>query len=1160
MGTAIAHLDRPVNGGRRADSGGAAEEATLVLGHTVAARELAIVAAEGENPDQAVTLALENALLGARAPSRLVLAGLLSDQIDVLECVVSVAFGLVWILPTFPDPYAATLDASTVIRTAEAGGNEQRGELLMTTIWAGPGRLPVLSGALLPPSQPTSGPAVKIAIPGPVDTPNRDVAQRERGFGPREVAPFALLDLSTRVDLLGVATSPLAARLAQSEERAATVAAGADRGTPAPAFGVTGMSLALNGAVVATFGLPQVSWEPVESTAPPVPIVRDPAGDGPPLVISVPDEQHLVPFAPGPVLAGNIANVAAGLPFAALFSLPFGLTAMIVEPQSGGFVARGGRFASNRPKFKSVGGGPLTGGEALTLRPPRPAVGQAGFAGATLVDGAGNKDAYGPQVLGFGVSEIFNGQFGPAGVAPGVPLRRIDLSGYGASIFSEWVDNTESAAPGVNKVHFEASLGRTAFEVIQVHSILYPYAIRVVRTVTMQRQNAGWVKRTDSGWQAASAGIFDVPAYTGRVHLGAFAGAFNVRNIRDRDNVVGTGFEFQEVRFDADLGVAKSLNVLGGGFAGATGGPSQAEFLVASRDILGYVQIAPDLPADADAVEALISGYGPFAPSISCTVEVGAFDGHPGTVVRCSAFEVAAITRGAPGSLTPSFGVALRGAPQIPRGGGWSMGLRRSAEPAPTALAGDFPVPLVQPAGTGDFWHVADVADLLDLAHPHAHYSLLHATGTHKVLFESPQIPTSAGVDPPPSGAGLQFRKPAPQSGGSAPVNAGSPNLGDLASILNSTGLFPDIAAAISLMEGSVEQIKSVAAGFEYSKTHEFDPSEEGVIFNAGLKIALRYADTTAPSGPVPAELVYSVNSAAQPSWTLSLKTLSFLVTVPTFGSDPLLTITGGFYADEHTKPGLTNLDVQLGGALEVLKGVFSKIQALAQFLPGGVGANLDVALSDGRLTVRDTFTIGRLPLGLGDLTDVSLDLGMAVSLAPLSVDFLVGIGAPDNPFNWIVTPLAGNGLMNLGVRGVAPRLVIQGGIGLGVAIDLGIAVGSASVTIAIELDVNPPTVKLMAILTGQATLDVLDGLATSTFTMSAGLGFSVDPMPPNVKLLTDGSGVPDGVQLGPETVTLIATCSVGIHITVCWLVSVGWDGWWTFSQSVTTPQVTVGI
>ena len=53
---------------------------------------------------------------------------------------------------------------------------------------------------------------------------------------------------------------------------------------------------------------------------------------------------------------------------------------------------------------------------------------------------------------------------------------------------------------------------------------------------------------------------------------------------------------------------------------------------------------------------------------------------------------------------------------------------------------------------------------------------------------------------------------------------------------------------------------------------------------------------------------------------------------------------------------------------------------------------------------------------------------------------------------------------------------------------------------------------------------------------------------------------LPTSISIGPEEITLIATCSVGIHLSVCWVVSVDWDGSWEFSQSVTAPKITLSV
>ena len=321
------------------------------------------------------------------------------------------------------------------------------------------------------------------------------------------------------------------------------------------------------------------------------------------------------------------------------------------------------------------------------------------------------------------------------------------------------------------------------------------------------------------------------------------------------------------------------------------------------------------------------------------------------------------------------------------------------------------------------------------------------------------------------------------------------------------------------------------------------------------LKVELVYAD---PSGN-PTTISFNIDPAHTlpashgRNWWLTIGPISFTVTIPEFGAAPLLTIVGSFAADDRSKPGLTGLTIDYGAALDTLKSVFSKLQALASFLPGGLGAGLDVSLSNGQLTVRDTFALPTLPLGLGELSDISLDLGLSLTLSPLSADFIIGIGDPGNPFNWIVSPLAGNGAIDVGVKGGAPDFLIQAGIGLGLGIDLGIAEGSASVTLAISLDVNGSAITVMVILNGQASVDVLGGLASASLSLTAAVGVTIDPLPIPVPSLS-----PPGIDFPAETITFLASVAVGIHISICWVVSVDFEGSWQFSQSIHTPQLSV--
>src|SRR5205807_4481146 len=112
---------------------------------------------------------------------------------------------------------------------------------------------------------------------------------------------------------------------------------------------------------------------------------------------------------------------------------------------------------------------------------------------------------------------------------------------------------------------------------------------------------------------------------------------------------------------------------------------------------------------------------------------------------------------------------------------------------------------------------------------------------------------------------------------------------------------------------------------------------------------------------------------------------------------------------------------------------IFSRLQEIAKFLPGGQKlAALDVSFSDGRLTIHQQFALPTLPLGLGDISDVALDLGAAVQLSPKSMTFTAGIGSPEKPFHWLVSLLSGTGCVQVGFQDDKPTILIQAGLVVG--------------------------------------------------------------------------------------------------------------------------------
>jgi hypothetical protein len=134
----------------------------------------------------------------------------------------------------------------------------------------------------------------------------------------------------------------------------------------------------------------------------------------------------------------------------------------------------------------------------------------------------------------------------------------------------------------------------------------------------------------------------------------------------------------------------------------------------------------------------------------------------------------------------------------------------------------------------------------------------------------------------------------------------------------------------------------------------------------------------------------------------------------------------------------------------------------------------------------------------------------------------------------------------------------VQAGLGLGLAIDLGIAAGAASVALALELNTGPDPFEMRVILSGRASVDVLAGLASATITLAAGLGI----IPPKALLLPPylPPSIPPHSPIGPFTVGITGSVAVGIHISICWVVDVDWDGYWQFRQDIETPAIPIPL
>ena len=308
-------------------------------------------------------------------------------------------------------------------------------------------------------------------------------------------------------------------------------------------------------------------------------------------------------------------------------------------------------------------------------------------------------------------------------------------------------------------------------------------------------------------------------------------------------------------------------------------------------------------------------------------------------------------------------------------------------------------------------------------------------------------------------------------------------------------------------------------------------------LLNIGIvHLVMKYS---AQGNPFTGEVVLDATPGA-PNWSLSLQNLSFEASVDGLGPDPLLTITGGHYdknnhwipggfeAGASTKAGFTNLGVDYGQALSAVESLLTGLSDIASSLGGNV--DLDVGFTGNTLLVREGFTLPTIPLGFGEIQDLGLNLGFSATI-PSSLSFSVGIGSQDDPFQWVVSPLAGTGAIVLGVQDGAPNVYIEASLGLGLSLDVAVASGSASIEVGLALDVGANAISITAALTGTAQVDVLGGVASASLTLSAAIAVTLTQT--------------------PHQADLSAQCSVGIHISICWVINISFDGSWGFSETI---------
>jgi hypothetical protein len=1006
------------------------------------------------NPTDTMALALTNALFKVSQVNGCLLFGSLSPEYDTVERgLLFLTFGLHAYLPTLPDPYAAnlgTLRRQIRGRSLRAGTATAAGAFVAWLVarirWSPPAdenepdkvkvsfhfaplgdqfagiSLDKTNGGAEVPATPSGGGAVESAITTRMVSGRREQLPPyeeywERVTGQVSRNLFALLDVSTNADLMGVSFNILQGRTTTAITTHTPVA------TEFP-LQVESMDVVSAGRNVKAFTVPQISWEPLlnlterkVSGDPPAGPIYYPNDGGPTQILNNSDDT--VVLAPLPVTSHLLRGFAEDpQTFAAyaLMTLPFGMKALAVLADRYSQTRGGTELLLNSEEFTDHVANDVKGGLQLQVNAGEAAIkGESRtFMGSTLqlnnvLDFAGQSN--GDSTLGRTVTIIFNNEFllAPT-INPvrerGVPLERIDLSGYGASTFSNWLNPTAAFA-STSQARFDVFVGRCAHEIIQVKSIIYPWGIKVVRTITMFRVGSGYVYRHDSGWRAESSGEFDFRYFVNfdpdnkveqpspfHIHPGVIRGLFNVQNIVETEEIAvvdGTmvspkivddaglyvdnpdpadalAFQLQPVYFDADIEID---NVVAGFATKKIGGVDRN--VVPSKKILGYVQVAPrGIPiTNATLGNLVLQQQGSIGGPIDCVTDLAG----AGQKMRLNRFDFNNSVSA--NGLDLVFAVAGRGNVLLPKDGSWSMVKHERDTGEVTPVPPNLSVPVIRVGrlvkdGDGQKLDTPVQDVLLRIANPSGllrapgagtlNYGFLQSTDTQKALFLTPAFQ---------HGQTKMFSKTAPlfvdafrivNSKAVFPnVGNAENNIGDAISLVPNgtefgTGTLQDAGAAVwRLMDITEAADNAAEAGFKLLKQiPTFDlPGVEFELIDTGdgnFRIYIEYEQkddggATQATGALDFDIDSTAADVAK-TWKSRMENIALVVDLA--GINRLMTIRGAWDSKKGSAAAYPQPELKFA---KELKPVIEILQILQQLqgadYAGAVASGLKLAMSN---------------------------------------------------------------------------------------------------------------------------------------------------------------------------------------------------------------------
>lgn len=941
-GSMVASLDRPLcSDSLRLPVRN--ENATFSMFADTSGFSCLLVAPIASTSPPTVSLALSNALFKTTPPRGFLLYGRVNaiDPKSVENGATLLLFNVHLLVPFLPDPYAANIviprsegivaklfDINPTVGVGTNMSATAASVLFAYTMWSKPEisrlflRMTSVPNALPVNNASTAVPSHDLAQEDAANlSALRQLFDRTAGGGREHLK---LLDVSTNADHLGVGFG-----VAPRQKIV---------GSATTILQIQGIDLVSAGRNIRVFTTPQIQWEPVitdpNPTGFPSPLYS--AGDGGPTLIGA-NSVTLVPVAPRPLLSQIVTEFnqeTGSVPTAALFTLPFGIVAAarLEKPSSVG--DKGAHLELNQPETADS---TFKGGLQLKVEAISPNVGpndeSPSLEGATVQTRNGIDPVtltyLGKSVLsglpsaapGTSVEDIFNNEMKPGGDLPRVPVTRIDISGYGASTFSNWY-NPKAAVAATSQVRFDVMVGRTAYEVVQVKSIIFPWAIPVVRTITIERRREGLVFRKDSGWVAIAEGRYSYPDPAPTVtepigwgnkvktHPGVILAVHEARRIREtgrayKKTIAGEDVVLAEVRFDADFEIE---GVISG---------QNSDGWVPSRDQVGFVQTEPfGLPLYDVAFAQLLSDEGPLGGPVDCIIDVG----KSGQTMRVARVDVGPAPSGTGGY---EFAAAARGALDMSNDGAWSMLRHDFAEAEPKAVDLDSGTPLIREGEVGtppkEYYRFADPEDLLTGSYPSAEYALMQSSSAHRILFPRPQIKVNQATI----------------------TSTERAVLADPYAMTGAVGLFPERSRCfmsidpfqLDVRNDGRYKLNPPTMGFPVPATQE----QRDLANAAAFKIFTKY--------PVadPNLISFTLDPDAPKAWTMREQKLSIGMDLGPF--EELMTVKGEFYIEAGGRPELREPELVYGPALGPVNAVIQLLTKIAKLL--GVETPFGVSMTN---------------------------------------------------------------------------------------------------------------------------------------------------------------------------------------------------------------------